>query len=175
MAVIKENTIDIEVDAKGTHGGRCCAYKESLPKIETATIEDDYYVLAGYDRFKGGRKASVETHGGATLEEVLVPVIELKLRDSNIEVLFLNPKITVSFRKKAAISLFSKTKLDAVSMQVDGNFYSGKEDGNNWYFEMPDITRRGEHKADIYSNNNLIKSGLSFWIEKEGTKENSLL
>lgn len=57
LAVIKENTMDFDVDSKGTHGGRCCAYSASLPKIETATVEDGYYVLAGYNRFKGGRKA----------------------------------------------------------------------------------------------------------------------
>jgi len=176
LAVIKEKTIDIDVDSKGTHGGRCCAYAPSLPSIETATIEDDYYILADYNRFKGGRKASVETHGGATLEEVVVPVIELELRDSNIEVKFLNDTITVSFRRKARIQLFSKTRLSDVSMMVNQKTYQGtQEDHNNWTFEMPDLTRPGQYFADIYSNNNLIASQLSFRIRKESASENDLI
>lgn len=175
LAVIKENTMDFDVDSKGTHGGRCCAYSESLPQIQTATVEDGYYVLAGYDRFKGGRKASVETHGGATLEEVLVPVIELTLRNSNLEVCFVKNTITVSFRKKASISIFSKTKLQAVSLCINDQFYIGKEDGSYWTFEMPDIKRPGEYHADIYTNNNLIASQLPFFVEKESAKENDLL
>ena len=175
LAVIKEHTIDIEVDAKGTHGGRCCAYVNTLPAIETATIEDGYCILAGYDRFKGGRKASVETHGGATLEEVVVPVIELTLRDSNIEVHFITQTITVSFRKKARLQLFSKTRLANVVLCVNGIMYSGQLDDNIWTFEMPDLKRPGKYFADIYANKNLIVSQLPFCIEKESARENDLL
>ncbi|MGE4300415.1 MAG: BREX-4 system phosphatase PglZ [Victivallaceae bacterium] len=175
LAVIKENTMDFDVDSKGTHGGRCCAYSASLPKIETATIEDGYYVLAGYNRFKGGRKASVETHGGATLEEVLVPIVVLSLRDVGIEVSFMANIITVSFRKKAAIKLFSKTKLSEVSMCINQNFYKARPDGNNWMFEMPDLKRPGIYYADIYENKNLIAEHLSFQIVKESARENDLL
>ena len=44
---------------------------------EEKTKENGYWVLANYDRFKGGRPANIEVHGGATLEEVTVPVIEI--------------------------------------------------------------------------------------------------
>ena len=175
LAVIKENTIDIEVDSKGTHGGRCCAYEKTLPTIETATIEDGYYILAGYDRFKGGRKASVETHGGATLEEVVVPVIELSLRDSDIEVHFITPVITVSYKRKAKLQLFSKTILSDVDLLLNGKWYTGKFENNTWNFELPDMKRPGTYFADIYSNKNLIASQLRFSIEKESAHDNELL
>ena len=42
--------------------------------------KNGYTILADYGRFKGSRKANVEVHGGASLEEVLVPVITLKLK-----------------------------------------------------------------------------------------------
>jgi hypothetical protein len=44
-------------------------------KPQLATEENGYWVMASYDRFAGGRLSSVEVHGGATLEEILVPVI----------------------------------------------------------------------------------------------------
>ncbi|MEI3158007.1 MAG: hypothetical protein V8T08_00050, partial [Monoglobus pectinilyticus] len=69
-------------------------------KSEFATEEDGFWVIANYDRFKGGRKANVEVHGGATLEEVVVPIIEITKFAEDIEVSIIEKVITVSFRKK---------------------------------------------------------------------------
>ena len=63
----------------GEHSGRCCLISELDEKPNCATSENGYWVLTNYDRFTGGRISSVEVHGGATLEEVLVPVIEFSL------------------------------------------------------------------------------------------------
>lgn len=176
LAVINENVYDFDVDSKGTHGGRCCAFTNEIQKIKYATEENGYYVLASYDRFKGGRAASVETHGGATLEEVVVPIIELTQRPADIEVRFVNDVITVSFRKKAEIILFTKTKLSSVTLCIKDKFYVGeKMDDNRYKIQMNDITRAGEYHADVYEGNNLLVEGLSFHIEKEGSKEKDLL
>lgn len=63
---------------------------------------------------KVAENANVEVHGGATLEEVVVPIIEITKFAEDIEVSIIEKVITVSFRKKAAIRLFSKTKLQNV-------------------------------------------------------------
>lgn len=46
---------------------------------------NDIWVLANYDRFKGSRRAIIEVHGGASLEEVVVPVIRITLANEAIE------------------------------------------------------------------------------------------
>jgi hypothetical protein len=45
-------------------------------------VENKYAVIADYSRFKHSVRAKVEVHGGATLEEVVVPVIEFSLASS---------------------------------------------------------------------------------------------
>lgn len=50
------------------------------------TEDNGYWVLANYDMFKGGRPGTVEVHGGATLEEVCVPIIEFTRMPENINV-----------------------------------------------------------------------------------------
>lgn len=55
----------------GEHSGRCCPVNELNSKPNAAIEENGFWVLANYDRFKGGRKANVEVHGGASLEEVI--------------------------------------------------------------------------------------------------------
>lgn len=57
-------------DTKGEHSGRCCKTFENC-QLRNLVEEQGYYVLTDYGRFQGSRKANVEVHGGATLEEVL--------------------------------------------------------------------------------------------------------
>lgn len=176
LAVIKENTLDVDVNSKGTHGGRVCEYSEDVAEIPYATQAGEFYVLASYDRFKGGRAASVETHGGATLEEVTIPIVEITYSTADIEVKILTPLITVSFRKKAQIELFSKTKLENISVCVEGKYYDADPtDNNKFLVKMPDLKQAKEYIADIYVNNNLVVSGLQFTIQKESSKERDLL
>ena len=69
----------IKLNATGEHGGRCCKVDEHDEKPDCAVESNGYYSLTNYDRIRGGRLDGAEVHGGATLEEVLVPVIEIFL------------------------------------------------------------------------------------------------
>ncbi|MBR7025836.1 MAG: BREX-4 system phosphatase PglZ [Selenomonadaceae bacterium] len=79
LAVLFRNVKTYKMQSVGEHGGRCCQRsEENIKPPLCATEENGYWVLSNYDRFAGGRMNSVEVHGGATLEEVLVPVIEFE-------------------------------------------------------------------------------------------------
>lgn len=67
----------LKLNAIGEHGGRCCKIDVRDKKPKCAVESNGYYALTNYDRIIGGRLEGVEVHGGATLEEVLVPVIEI--------------------------------------------------------------------------------------------------
>ena len=67
----------LKLNATGEHGGRCCKIDGRDAKPKDAVESNGYYSLTNYDRIQGGRLEGVEVHGGATLEEVLVPVIEI--------------------------------------------------------------------------------------------------
>lgn len=176
LAVIHETENMWEMTSKGKHSGRCCPKSDFDVKSEYATEENDFWVLANYDRFKGGRKANVEVHGGATLEEVTVPIIEITYASDDIEVSIVNPLLTVSFRKQAVIKLFSKTKLEDVSICVDGKYYDAVETKEDMFLiEMPQIKRAKTYTVDVYASNNLVASGLSFTVKKEGSQEKDLL
>lgn len=94
----------------------------------------------------------------------------------DIEVSLLDDVITVSFRKKAAIRLFSKTKLKNVSVCIEGTFYEAQELDNNIYqVNMPLLKKAKHYTVDVYTSNNLIASGLTFEIKKESSQEKDLL
>ena len=187
LAVIHETENIVEMSSRGEHSGRCCLKTDSDTQPEFATDAGDFWALANYDRFKGGRKACVEVHGGASLEEVCVPIIEITKSNSEYtirifpadsDVLDENviPTILVSFRKKAAIKIFSSSSLDDVSIKIDGRSYDAKKLDNNFFLvEMPEIKRAKEYEIDVYSGANKIAEKLKLIVKKESGSERNIL
>ncbi len=187
LAVIHETENVVEMSSRGEHSGRCCLKTDSDKQPEFATDAGDFWALANYDRFKGGRKACVEVHGGATLEEVCVPIIEITKADNKFTIRILSadsdnldentiPTILVSFRKKASIKIFSTTNFDDVSVKIDGKSYDAKKlDGNFYLVEMPEIKRAKEYEVDVYSGANKIAEKLKLIVKKESGSERNIL
>lgn len=186
LAVIHETENQWEMGSNGIHSGRCCPKSEIDVQPDYATDADDFWALANYDRFKGGRKANFEVHGGATLEEVTVPiieityipgVIEIRLMPSDAAANFVGvPEITVSYRKKAKLKLFSTRTLQDVSVCIDGMYYDAIPiDGNFYSVEMPDIKRAKEYTVDVYAGGNPVASNLHLIVKNEGSSVKDLI
>lgn len=187
LAVLHDTENVWEMAEKGQHSGRCCPKSDVDQKPDFAVDAGDFWALANYDRFKGGRKANMEVHGGATLEELCVPIIELTYMAAKPEIVLMpvnnddfaigeTPEIEVSFRKKAALKIFSTVSLQNVSFAVNGAFYPANDLGNNYYrVDMPELKKQDTYYADVYSGDNVIAEKLPFVIKKEGQKERSLL
>jgi hypothetical protein len=170
LAVINEQECKWEMASKGKHSGRCCPCSEADVKSEYATEENGFWVLANYDRFKGGRKASVEVHGGATLEEVVIPLFEVSLFNNKIEISNTTPITAASFKKNAEIVLFSTTALKNVSVRVLGRQYTSVAVGNNKHkIALPDIKRAQKYTADVFEGDNLIGQ-VEFDVQRESGK-----
>jgi hypothetical protein len=171
LAVINEQECKWEMASKGQHSGRCCPCSEADVKSKYATQENGFWVLANYDRFKGGRKASVEVHGGATLEEVVIPLIEIELFDNKITVSNTTPSITTSFKKNAEIVLFSISNLKAVWVRVNGKQYTAEAEGQKHKIVFADIKKTGKYSADVFEGDNLIGQ-VEFEVQRESGRTN---
>lgn len=156
LAVLRRKEEKYETDTKGEHSGRCCKLFEPYD-LPFAAEENGYLVLADYGRFKGSRAANVEVHGGASLEEVVIPVIELSLKKGSITVSLVEPTVAVDFRAGTAITLFSNTALKDVSVVLNGIRYPAvKIDDNHYKVTLPDTKRAGEYPADVYDGDDLV-------------------
>ena len=185
LAVINEHECKWKMASEGKHSGRCCRKDEADVQSEYATEGNGFWVLANYDRFKGGRKASVEVHGGATLEEIVTPIIEFTYVPEKIEISIQSSlPIKISYKKKAEIELFSKTKLSHMSVCVKNKeirnfknkYYDAVLGANNIFkVMMPDIKKAGTYTLDVYSNKNPIASEITFSVIKESGIEKDLL
>lgn len=175
LAVIKEeeNTDLIVAEGKGEHGGRCCKVEQD-PHIPFAAYENGYAVLANYSRFKGSRKASVEVHGGATLEEVLVPVIQFRMKPKDLHIDFESATITLHKKDPASIVLCSSIVLHKPRLVIRGlGEYEGQMDPNRKraIFTMPEIKRSKTYTADAYDGETLLKEAMTFDVKKAIAKD----
>jgi hypothetical protein len=122
-----------------------------------AAEENGYLVLADYGRFKGSRAANVEVHGGASLEEVVIPIIELSLKDGKVTVELVNETVIIDFRTGIEIKLFFNTHVQEASLVVKGKQYQAiQTDDNHYSVKLPDIKRAGDYPADVYAGDDLI-------------------
>ena len=169
LAVIykHENGSLLELDEKGEHSGRCCPTLED-PGIPQAAYEDGYSVLGNYERFRGGRKANLEVHGGASLEEVIVPVITLSLRPDDIEYYFVNPVVKYKVNKPTEIELFSNVPMKQPRIEIEGVFYDGKfsTDNRHAIFTLTEQKRVREYTATVYEGDTNTGVTLTFQIER---------
>ena len=154
--------------------GRYCVGND-LPTGDSIVEELDggYAVIANYSRFEGSRAATVETHGGATLEEILVPVIELVLSDSNIEVALEQSVIEVGYKTVPTLVFIVSLDCDDITASIGGKFYEVKMiDKNKFAVEMPDL-KKGHYVLNIFENQNEI-GVKEFTIKSKGVTQREL-
>ena len=173
-----ENTWTMK-DTRGMHSGRCCPVSDLDEKPECATEENGFWVLANYDRFRGGRAANVEVHGGASLEEVVVPVLTLTLSSSQMEVILQTSEIVFRKRKRdAKIRIFSKTKLKNLNVYVHEleKRYDGETmDGKSFEIAIPELRKSGMYHLDIYTGDNRLDENIAFQATNKEFQENDIL
>ena len=173
LAVTYQSENDkIELSEPGQHSGRCCPVDKD-PGLEYVTYEDGFAVIANYERFKGSRKADVEAHGGAALEETVVPVIILTLKPKEQQMFFVESAVSCSPKNGATIKLFANPPLKKPRIVVNGQSYDGSFDGDkhNVVFNMPELRRKGHYDADIYDSG-IKKTTLPFETKRQtGTNQ----
>lgn len=157
LAVLRKKEEKYTTDTQGEHSGRCCKLFSGYD-LPFATEENGYVVLADYGRFSGSRAANVEVHGGASLEEVLVPVIVLSLRDTSIVIKMVESTVKADYKKGATITLFvNKTITHPLYVECNGNRYQATAiDENHYRVDLTDIKRACTVSAGIFLGEDLI-------------------
>lgn len=178
LAVIceHESQSKIEADEKGAHSGRCCELAND-PEIACAAYENGHAILANYDRFKGSRKANVEVHGGASLEETVIPIIVITKVPEKLEVCFIPPVVELHGKNIAEITVFTNIPMKQPIMYVEGFTYKGELVGDAYHakFALTDLKRTRDYTADIYDGSKCLIKALPFRIEKKTVTERKFI
>lgn len=175
LAILNNEIIKEDVESAGEHGGRVCKDIPGMKEIPNAIKEDGYCILCDYNSIKGGRAGKVEMHGGATLEEVMIPVIEIFNKATTIQIKVIEEIIKVSFKKAAVLKFYSSSKLNNVTISINGTTYqAATSDGSNFEVVIDDIKKSGNYTFEVWSNGELISTENTFKIEKEVGSTNNL-
>ena len=162
------------LECNGSHSGRCCP-TSSDPNISEGVYENGFAILANYDRFKGGRPANVEVHGGATLEETVVPIIELTLKPEKTDIYFVSKYIEFHNKEIVSVVVHSNLMIAAPKLIIKGITNpafscecscSGNVDTKHYKFDIPEIKRSGKFTADLYDGDSLIQQDMTFETKK---------
>jgi len=169
LVVINNKKVNYDLRSNGTNGGRCCEYVEGMEIPEFATIENGQIALANYERFNS--HARVETHGGATLEELIVPIIVITNTNDNITVILDKNIVESSFRCKPELKIYISKKLENIYVRINSkNYASARLEDDFHIIPIHDITRSGNYSAEVYFGDNHI-GDVAFTIKKSETKE----
>ena len=174
LAVIyKHENEKIELEEKGKHSGRCCRCEQN-PNLDQAAYENGWAVLANYERFKGGNKAQVEVHGGASLEEVVVPIVTLTLRPEKVEYHLVDQIVKYS-QGKVTLALCCNMPMNAPRIQIEGVFYEGALDSDRRTarFDVDQHTKAQAYRATVWEGNTNTGQVFDFVVERK-TKQRDL-
>ncbi|MCD7785560.1 MAG: BREX-4 system phosphatase PglZ [Oscillospiraceae bacterium] len=160
LAVIYGKEEKYKTDTQGEHSGRCCKRFDGCD-VKNSIDENGFIVLSDYGRFSGSRKSNVEVHGGASLEEVVVPVITLTLRkNNNIDIRILNSDDLYADRKIGTILRLYISDVENVGnvrVRIGENQYAAiAEDNSHFVVTLSDIRRSKKCQAELFDGDDLI-------------------
>lgn len=170
-------TVDAEVDGK--HGGRCCKWISELSdKVKYPYLTDDengYCAIANYDKFNGGKYTGVEMHGGATLEEVVVPVITLTLKTVQINARLKHSTLSYERRKLEPLVVILSNPVSKPRLRIDDKFYEAvsTEKNTTYTFEL-DLKKPGKYTAVVLDDNQEV-APIAFEIKSATGRINDIL
>lgn len=176
LAVLRDKEEKYDTGTKGEHSGRCCKYFDGcdLP-FAIKDKEKGYITLADYGRFKGSRRANVEVHGGASLEEVVVPVIILSLKDISTSFSVINlDDIKADYNTGIKFDMFvNKKQHEEIYIGYGIKKYKAtKLDDQHYHVEIADITQSGDYPMDVYIGEKL-SDHLNLHVKSKSATMNS--
>lgn len=122
------------------------------------TVEKEFCYIQRYGLFEKGQTKGM-IHGGATLEEWLVPVAEFKLQDVISQSIFLvsmQQEITLSSSGIGRLVLELSENIPIVTVQIAEKIFTSESVKNGMaFFEIKDI-QPGSHRCHILIDGNVL-------------------
>lgn len=146
----------------------------SLEKYPDCIEDNNKIIFASYKRFKSSGNVPGEIHGGATLEEALVPVIIIRERGLNKDVKFilLTSNVGLNVKNEATLAISVDGNLTQLSMIVGNKRFVFENKGNDrWETTIKGLNAH-VYRGTLFGNGKNL-GDIEFTVTK-GLKENDL-
>lgn len=168
--VAKGQSFPANENAQKYKYGRYCMdsnndYSEISGCLSYTDNEKQYWIFANYNKFDQKGMAICEIHGGASLEEMVVPVIKVSLKSSSVlkeqikekfEIVVLTQKNQLPFNKKITIKFKTNSSYGHLRVSVDNEKYDCIYADDIYSFEQTVITNKSSFVAKVICDNSII-------------------
>lgn len=161
-------------------GGRYASLSNTAEKIKTTSLErypdviktEGELIQVRYRNFIGSPVHGGEIHGGASPEEVLVPVIRIAREALSIKLTVETPEVELDIKGRGLLVIRSSHSLSAPVLQITNMSLEGHYEGENkWSFLLEGL-RDGEYSGSLYDNGRNLGE-VKFKVKKRGAIERS--
>ncbi|GAB6155779.1 hypothetical protein JCM17380_45300 [Desulfosporosinus burensis] len=165
LAVLyRGESFDTNETAERYKYGRYCVdsegdYSASQGCIRYDTDDKSYWIFANYNRFKQKGAPVCEIHGGASLEEMIVPVFCVSKKGTQnqfVVLTILTSTIKMSIDKKVMVRFKANQKLRKVVAVVDNKRINCSFTNGTYTFEQHITDNKTEYSARIISDNRIV-------------------
>jgi len=132
------------------HEGRYLANVNHLTDNESFINFNNNYIGLKHDSLNHLPRR--EVHGGATPEEVLIPLITIERKASDIQYEFKVVNSKIQFNNRKILIKVQPMSDNAPLLFIDTNQYKGKQDGNIFLFDISDL-QTGNYSAKCVLRN----------------------
>ena len=136
------------------YGRYCVDSDNSYSHLKGCFNKDNFWIFANYDRFSIQGAPSPETHGGASLEECIVPVLSVKkvapkkMPKEKVVITFCTESVKIAPNKLVIIEFALSKQLANVTATIGNSRYNCDFDGERYSF-TPTIGKETEYKTRV--------------------------
>lgn len=175
-AIDKRESITVPDGIVAEKHGRYCINDGSLNAVnyKDCIEHDDKLIFTTHRRFNTRGHVQGEIHGGATLEEVLIPIIILRKKDKedkDIQFDLVSRSIRLNARNEATIALTLTAPIERLMLIIRNLRFEGVYKDNKWEIALNNL-KPGQYKGIILADNKKIGE-VSFVLTK-GMTENDM-
>ncbi len=151
-----DRRIDIESVEKVERNGRYVVTSSRPPDNDEYYVEmydGKYYVISKtHAVFKGGRRTKGENHGGATPEEVLVPIMHVKRSDQVVVQRYVELSEKVILAINPVFEVRINPPVDKVYILISNHLIRGERiDEDTWKFDLRQLELKpGSYNIEIH-------------------------
>jgi len=180
FAAISNDKVPTPDGYEARRGGRYASLSNTAGKLKTTSLEhypdviktEGELIQVRYRNFVGSPVHGGEIHGGASPEEVLVPVIRIVREALSIKLTVETPEVEIDIKGRGLLVIRSSGSLSAPMLQITNMFLEGHYEGENrWSFFLEGL-RDGEYSGSLYDNGRNLGE-VKFKVKKRGAIERS--
>lgn len=168
-----ENDATIKVKAENVKTRYCFRPQEKLSD-PSLFLYNDYAAWANYNRFSVQGGPQWEIHGGASLEEIVIPIIEISQHKGKYKATCQTPIIRPKPLEKPVIQFYITPTCNGVHVEINDKVFTCESENNSdWSCTLPEDFKAGKYSAKVKNDGSEIDN-FEFTIEI-GMKKMSLL